>query len=448
MLVKVLCTLLFLAWTAERNGDALLYNGTWRSPLQVFAPLFDSLPGVRQPAWTLLLVALAPVCYLQPGALRRRAWPMDAAILVAVFTLAVGFAWGVLQGGSAYWAYYQLNSLLLTLFTAAVLLAAVRSPADLRALGATILAAALVRSALALYYFFAFVRGSEMYPPHMTSHDDSPLFVAGVVVALCWALVRGRFRTWLAAAVAILPILLAIKVNNRRVAWIELIAALAALYLLLPDSALRRKANRVLVVLVPVLAAYAAVGWGRPGALFAPLRALASTVGSTPDASTLARKEENLNLILTYIQNPFLGTGWGQPMRSVSSYYAWFGGGFDEMYPFTPHNSLAALVAFSGLLGLVGILGVIPVAAFLGARAARFASRSVERSAALAAVCYLPVYGMHAYADIGLQVLSGGLVLSVAMAVAGRASVWTGGWPSRAGSRRSRFRIRAAPGAP
>jgi hypothetical protein len=274
----------------------------------------------------------------------------------------------------------------------------------------------------------------------MTSHDDSPLFVTAIVVALCWALVRSHWRTWVAAAFVIVPILLAIKVNNRRVAWIELVAALVFLYLLLPNRGLRRKANRWLIVLAPLVVLYVSVGWGRPGALFTPLRAFGSTAGETQDASTMARNEENLNIILTYIQNPIIGIGWGHPMTMVSSYFAYFGGGFDTMYPFTPHNSLAALVAFSGLVGLFGILGIIPVTAFLAARACRLARDRLDRAAGMAAVCYLPVFGMQAYADIGLQTLTGGLLLSVAMTVAGRASVWTGAWP---GGRRRRIRTLA-----
>lgn len=447
MLLRVVCALLFLGWTAEQNGDPLLYNGLWRSPLQVFAPLFDSLPLVRQPAWTLLLVGLVPFCYLQPGAIRRRAWPMDAAIGASLATLAFGVAWGVARGGSAYRAYYQLNAFLLALLVALLLLATVRTSADLRLVGRTVLAAALVRATLALYFFFAFVRGHEPYPPHMTSHHDSPLFAAGVLIAVAWALVRPRWQTWLAVAVALVPLLLAMKVNNRRIVWFEVALGLLLLYLLLPQGRLRRTANRWLLVIVPVLALYAAIGWGRPGALFTPLRAFDSTTGKTRDSSTLGRNEENLNLILTYIQHPIMGSGWGHPFTSVSSYYAYFGGGFDEMYRFTPHNSLAALAAFSGLVGLVGILGVVPVAAFLGARACRRADAPLQRAGAMAAVAILPVFGAHAYGDIGFQSVTNGLLLGAAIAVAGRVSVSTGAWPGRQalGSRRWPSRPPEAP---
>ena len=70
MLCRVLCALLFVAWTAEwpLETDRLLYNGLWRSPFQVLGPLFVSVPGVNLFPWQLILIGLAPVCLLWPGA--------------------------------------------------------------------------------------------------------------------------------------------------------------------------------------------------------------------------------------------------------------------------------------------------------------------------------------------------------------------------------------------
>lgn len=431
MLVRGLCVLIFLALTAERSGDPLLFNHTWRSFMSVFAPLFDSLPGVRQPAWNLLVLLAAPICFFRPGAFRNRAWPMDAALLVCGGTIVLGILWGVVQGGSAYWAYYQVSSLVLGLFVAALLLAALGSARDLVALGTTVVAAAVLRATLALYYFVVFVRGHEPYPPHMTSHDDSPLFAAAIVVLGAWALSRARWSTWALAACAVLPLLLAMKVNNRRVVWFELVLGGLTMYLMLPRGRMRRRLNRALVIALPIFALYAAVGWGRSGAIFAPLRAFGSTTGQTTDSSTLARHEENLNLAITFVQHPVLGSGWGQQFVSISSYFAYFGGGFDEMYRYTPHNSLMALFAFTGILGLIGTWCVMPVIVFLAAGACRAARDPTVRAAAMAAACFVPIYGVHTYADIGLQTLSNALLLAMAIAVAGRTSAWTGAWPGR-----------------
>src|SRR5258708_20821139 len=95
MLCRVMCAVLFVGWTAEwpREQDPVLYYGHWRSVFEVFGPLFVSVPGINLFPWQLLLLALAPVCLLQPSAFRRRAWSMDAAILASLPSIAVTYVW-------------------------------------------------------------------------------------------------------------------------------------------------------------------------------------------------------------------------------------------------------------------------------------------------------------------------------------------------------------------
>src|SRR5258706_92650 len=106
-----------------------------------------------------------------------------------------------------------------------------------------------------------------------------------------------------------------------------------------------------MVFAAPVLVVYVAVGWNQKGPLFAPIRAL-STTGSDEDASSLARLEEDRNLVYTLwvAGNPVLGTGWGQPYQKVTSVYANFG---DEwwQYAYMPHNSLLGVAVFAGVGG-------------------------------------------------------------------------------------------------
>src|SRR5258708_21525345 len=105
-----MCALLFLAWTAEwpLETDWVLYYGLWRSPFEFFGPLFVSLPSINLFPWQILLLGLAPLCLLRPGAFRRRAWLLDAAILTSLASIALTYLWGWALGGSAYNAYYQL----------------------------------------------------------------------------------------------------------------------------------------------------------------------------------------------------------------------------------------------------------------------------------------------------------------------------------------------------
>jgi hypothetical protein len=212
--------------------------------------------------------------------------------------------------------------------------------------------------------------------------------------------------------------------NNRRLAWIELLLAFAFVYGLLFRRGWR--IHRWVAIGAPVVALYLFLGANQPGALFAPARAF-STAGSNEDSSSLARQEEVRNLLYTLSAtgNPLLGTGWGVPYQKVTSVYANFGSDWWQ-YLYLPHNSLLALAVFGGLVGIFGIWMVIPVGALLAARAYRRATRPLDRAAAMSALCILPAYGAQCYGDIGLQSLTGGLVLGVALGVAGKVAAWTG----------------------
>ena len=143
-----------------------------------------------------------------------------------------------------------------------------------------------------------------------------------------------------------------------------------------------------------------------PEPVFAPVRAL-STSGSNEDNSSLARQEEMRNLIYTLSAagNPLLGTGWGsrteghQRLRELRGRVWW-------QYLYLPHNSLLGVAVFGGLVGICGIWLVVPVAAFLATRGYRGATGTVDRAAAMAAVCILPAYGAQCYGDIGFQSLT------------------------------------------
>ena len=426
MLCRALCALLFVAWTAEwpLATDQILYCGHWRSPFQILGPLFVSVPGVNLFPWQLIVVALTPLCLFWPGAFRKRAWPMDGAIVISVASVALTFLWGWMRGGSPYNAYYQLWRFLVGLLVGLLLLSVIRRPRDVKALGLTVLTAALVRGGLCIYFYWEVVRGKIVPPPpYMTTHDDSLLFVAGVLVSASWALARGTAAAWLGTVVVSAGLLYAIVLNDRRLAWIELLLVLAIMFLL-PRGRVRRKMRRFLLLASPVLLIYVVVGWGREEAVFEPVHALASTSGNG-DNSTLARQEEVRNLLYTMwtAGNPLLGTGWGVPYQKVTSVYANFGAEWWQ-YAYLPHNSLLATAVFGGLVGITGIWLVVPVAAFLAARGYRGQTRPTVRAGAMAALGILPAYAAQCYGDIGFQSLTGALILGVALAVAGKAAAW------------------------
>jgi O-antigen ligase len=400
--------------------DPVLYEGRWRSPLAALGFLLVPLPGIRLYAWHIMLLALLPLAFVSGGAFRRGASATYISVAVSFLSLGVTLAWGLVQGGSAWAAYYQLWRFCAALVIAVAVVAVARRPADLRALGRTLVFAAVVRSVLAVYFWVFFGRGQVDPPPvHMTTHEDSMLFVGGVLIALAWALMRRRLATWLTTALVCALITVAIALNNRRLAWVELIVGLVFLYLMLPPRGVRRKLNRFALAVAPIVLLYAVVGWGRAGPLFAPLKALATT-GSNTDPSSLARVEENHNLIYTLGTqgNPVLGTGWGRKYAERTSFYT-SGLASWALYSVMPHNSLLGLTVFAGLVGLFGVWNVVPVAAYFGASGAARAPNPIDRAAGTAVVAILPAYAAQCYGDIGLQMLTCCLVAGVAIGAAG-----------------------------
>jgi hypothetical protein len=426
VLCRLLCVLLFVGWTAEWpiETDPILYNGYWRSPFQSLGAAFVSMPGLHMFPWQLALIALAPLCLLWPGAFRARSRLMDAAILVSLASVALTFLWGVLRGGSAYNAYYQLWRFLVALLIGLLLASVIRRPADVQAVGLTVLLAALVRGGLAIYFYWYVVQGQiEPPPPYMTTHDDTLLFVAGLLVPLCWALAKGSARAFFAAALAAAVLLYAIVLNDRRLAWVELVLVLA-LMAAVPSGRLRRRMLRASAVAAPVLLVYVVAGWGRTEPIFAPIQALVDVSGDQ-DASTLARQEEARNLLYTLsaVGNPILGTGWGVPYQKLTSVYANFGTEWWQ-YLYLPHNSLLGVAVFAGLVGICGIWAVVPVAAFLAMCGYGWATHPAARAGAMAALCILPAYGAQCYGDVGFQSLTASLILGAALGVAAKVSAW------------------------
>jgi hypothetical protein len=429
LLTTCMFGLLLIGWVAESPllpGDGVTYHDHWRSLFVVFAPIMASVPGISVSVWQLLLLALLPFCLKTSQHSRE----MDQAIFASVACLAITFLWGLVRGGSAYYAYYQVWHFLAALLIAFQLMSAVRSKRDLVTLGKIVVLAALIRATLCIYYFWVHLYGQvDPLPDYVTNHDDSMLWVVAVLILGIWVLVKGGRVTWAIAGVSIPYILYAIVLNARRIAWVELGLAAALTYFLMDAGPLRSRINRWAIRALPLLLLYIILGWGSNSAVFEPVRAL-TTTGSNQDASSLTRLEEDRNLLHTLadIGNPVFGTGWGRPYDKLESIYS----NYDPrwiLYLYTPHNSLLGLAAFSGLIGVFGIWGVVTMGAYLGARGYMGSDNPVQRTAGMVAVGSLAVYGAHCYGDIGLQSFEGALILGAALATAGKVAAWSSAVP-------------------
>jgi hypothetical protein len=428
---RFLCVLLFLLFVDE--GTALYAD-------HIFAPFHWVHQGLLD-AW--LKVRLVDILFagaLIAGVLRGGAnkvegvRPMRRALLVAAGVTFCWFTYGVVRGGDARAASWQVYLLLSSVLASFAFASHFRTTEHFLMLARTALAAGVYRAVMCVVFYFAFIRPGLLnpLPEYITTHEDTVLWTVGFAYALLSALLTPSRGSKVTAALVIPLFLAAIQFNNRRLAWISLGGSLLTLYVLMPYPAVKRRVRRALFVAVPVVAVYAAVGWGRTEPVFRPLRAFQS-VSASEDNSTKARNVENLGLIATANQGWIMGTGWGHRYVEISDKYQIH---FFELWPYVPHNSVLGLLAYTGYLGFFGYWMVFPVATLLHARTARLAAEPRDRLVGLLGVVQVVACADQWYGDMGAFSPVTTYMLAVCFAGAMRLPVTTATWPdARAPSR-------------
>jgi hypothetical protein len=286
---------------------------------------------------------------------------------------------------------------------------------------------AAIKTAFGFYFYEVIMRPLNTKPAYVTTHSDSMLFVLAVVVALALWNERRTLGTTLLCVGAVPIAMLGMIINNRRLAYVELALSLIAILWIVPWTAPKRALARAAIVLFPVVAIYAVVGWSSSSKVFRPVQIARSVISSDNDRSTQTRDIENFNLYITLKQNPLLGQGFGHEYSEVSR--------ADDIsvvfaqYRYIPHNSLLGLWAFGGLLGFTAVWLPLVAAVFLARRSYVRARRAEDRTAALMVVSTVIVYMVQAYGDMGLQSWESAILLGAALAVVGKLAVAVGAWP-------------------
>jgi hypothetical protein len=393
----------------------------WVQPL-----LFDALPIRVRPFDLLMLAILIVASSKRRASQGRLAAPMRNALYLAMGTVVLWFVYGVATGGdarAASWQTYLMLSAVLTAFTVA---STFHTAEHFATLAKAVVAAALYRAVMCWIFYFAYMPSIVPNLEYATAHDDSVVWVISILWVLVHALTRRSRGTTLVSGVIAIILLGAIQWNNRRLAWVGLVMALATAFFLLPHGPARRRVVRILWVTVPIVAIYAAVGWGRSERIFVPLRSIA-TVTTQEDSSTRARNVENLGLIATVrASNAIAGTGWGHGYIEVSSKYSI--ARFFELWPYIPHNSILGLLAYTGILGFSGYWLAFPTAIFLNSRVARLGSTQALRNAGLAGCVSMVVCANQMFGDMGVFSLRTMYLLAATYAVALRLPAVAGVW--------------------
>lgn len=433
MITTIMFGLLFVGWVGEwpPEIDNVLYDGHWRSVFGALGPLFTPVPGISLFPWQLLLFALVPFCLNTSGTARCHAREVDRAIFVSIACIGIAFLWGLVRGGSAYFAYYQIWRFLAALLIAYMLMSLIRSERDLVTLGKVVILAALIRATLCIYYFWTYLHGKvSPLPEYVTNHDDSMLWVVATLITSIWAFLKGGRAAWTIAALVVPLLFYAMVLNDRRIAWVELGMSMPLIYVLIGSGPLRSRINKWALRAAPLVVVYFVAGLANDSGLFAPVHALLTT-GSNYDPSSLTRQEEARNLLRTLVDigDPLFGTGLGRPYYKAESYWSNYDADW-ALTLYTPHNAILGLAAFTGLVGVIGIWGVVPAGAYVAARGYWASTGVVPRAAAMVALGGLAAYSVHCYGDIGLQSFAGSLIFGAALATAGKVAAWSQALPA------------------
>lgn len=219
-----------------------------------------------------------------------------------------------------------------------------------------VLAVGLYRATLAVFVYLTEARALDAPPLYLTSHADSITWTLCIVYLAARLLERPDVTMRVAAVGAGAWIGLAVVVNNRRLAWV-MIAAAVAYTVVTAIGPARRRLRQILAVAAPLLVAYVAAGWVAPPSRYlAPAQSLKSVV-SGDDRSSQTRSIEDFNLLFTVRSSFPFPNGFGH------EYVEWIvaddiSAAF-EQYRYLPHNSVLGLLTMIGPIGLA--LVVVPL---------------------------------------------------------------------------------------
>jgi hypothetical protein len=432
-------TLLFMALVADVPSDRPAAS-LWKSPLFSLGTfLFENLRKSTEieflhiSGFDLIVLAMVGAVALGRGRVRsesRVATPdcLRSALIFSLVAMLYLEIAGLLTGGDFQQSLWQARPLAYVPLLAFVFLAAFGERGDPLAMGKIVVAAALTKCAFGLYFFFFFCRPRGIFPVYITSHSDSALFGAAIVILVVRWIEQRSWRS-LAGMAALVPIIgVTTALNNRRLAYVSLAAALIAIYFVTSQAALKRVVHRVAIISVPILALYVAVGWNSPHLVFAPIRSFRTMSAPKLDSSAGMRDIENYNLIKTIRKNLVFGSGFGHPYDEVIR-----GDDISKLFPqyrYVAHNDVLCLLMLGGLVGFTAVWLPLAVAMFLAVRSYRRSQVSSERAAALAAIGGIVIYMVQGYGDIGFHTWAGALILICAIATAGKVAIPAGAWPA------------------
>jgi hypothetical protein len=402
--------------------EGAIFVGRWSTPLTPVSTVFFN-PVAHIIPWDALVV-------IAWGLSRRGGTnnvpAVGRSIGICALALVGCWLWGVFNGGSTYQVIFQLRPFVLSLFLAATVANVYRTRADMLSLGRTLAAATVYRSLTAVGFWYFVAQYMKEPPIAMTEHTDTVLFVVGFFLFVVNAMERRKASAYVFMLLAIIPIVGAIIVNNRRLAWLAVAVAFVLMYILLPKGKVRSRVNRIALISSPFLIAYIAIGWGNPTGVFKPVGSISTMFGEHQDTSSLMRDIENYNLMKSLKSSPPFGMGFGreyiEELRAIdiSSIF--------PQYRYLPHNSMLGFIAFTGMFGFAGIWQMVVVACYLHALSYRGTTQTVPRIAAMCSLIAVLVIELQMWGDLGFNSAPVCAMLAIVIGLSARLPVLTNVW--------------------
>lgn len=422
--------LLTVALVMDNPGERPM-EGEWKSPLYPLgALLYENLhqhTGIGALRFSALEAAVAGLFVLliyrrlrrdrldDPRHLSGQRNPMRSAFAFMFAALVALEVYGLARGGDFRQSLWQARQLFWLPLLGVLFGHALKTPESRRTLLRVLLGAAWVRNLVGIYFTFAIARPQGLELEYVMTHSDAILTVVAILIGVALFIERPTASHLLLNVVSQPVLLLGLHVNDRRIALVGLAGGLLALVLMGP-AWIRQVVRRGLIVLVPLVLLYIAVGWSSTSPIFGPVATLRA-MSSSEDASSQTRDIENYNLIQTLKRNPLIGSGFGHEYyEEVQAYRV---DTVFAQYRYIAHNSVLWLISLGGWLGFAGVWAVFPAGMLVALRAHACARPGLDRVLAFAAVAAIVSMTVQAWGDMGLQSWMGTLVVASLLGAAG-----------------------------
>jgi hypothetical protein len=426
--------LLGLALLVDNPGERPM-EGLWKSPLYVPGELLylnlhkhTGIGALRFSALELAIIVLMAIVAVRklnadtiddPQRLGALPNPMKLAFASMLGAMLAMMAWGIVRGGDFTSALWQGRQLFWLPILGVLFGHSVKSAAARLWLLRIIVITASVRGAVGIYFYFVIARPAGFTFEYVTTHSDSILAVVAVLIGVMAFIAKPSRDNLLLNLIAQPILFVGLIVNDRRLAFVALFGGLVLAVLLAP-AALRRVLRRAVILSIPLMIVYTAVGWNSNAGVFRPV-GIVRSVTTQDDASSATRDIENYNLISTLKQQPLAGSGFGHEYSEFVQAYR-----VDHIfaqYLYIAHNSVLWLISQVGWLGFAFIWVAFPTAVLIAVRVLRNARSHTDMLIGFATVVAILTYLLQAWGDMGFQSWMGTLIVAALMGAVG--SLWT-----------------------